>query len=573
MLYFIAVWPLLLVGCGVVGLGLLHGFRADRFERLGDRTIAALWLGLVVLAAACLAVSLMLPLSPGVGVAILVLLGAGALTVQRVRSDLRLIGSQLSVTLALWFLSLTTAIAALTSGQVTWVDTGLYHYTTIQWLAQAGTVPGLALLFPNFGFTSSWFALAAPLNAEVFGGRVSAVTNGFAYWLAALSCWICVAHCVQGRGRLSDWFWIAFSLIFLPLILGFRLLTTILVSPSPDLPILFLIGIVAWMGLVIAQSIAQPEPGTTPITSQFMPLIVAAGAVTVKLVALPLLGVTSLAIVLARGCNWRHVLLGGTIVTILLSPFLLAGLVTSGCPLYPSGIVCFNFPWTLPPESVNWVAESTHDWAAWYGAPPAGVPRWAWSTWQWVRSERPNQLIVFLMVLSLGSGIWLSRSQRRHPISGWRWVGAIELVGIIFFMATAPFFRFMLAYLLLLPALAIAVFGGRWLERQFPHWAKQSFVWQRLHPRWRQGLPLFLAALLLVAHGGWPSQVFLPPLMKQPQIVQRQVNGIAYFQPEPLAELCWATQLPCSFEITSDVILRDPDRGFRGGFVRKPAVR
>lgn len=68
-------------------------------------------------------------------------------------------------------------IANLTTQRVTWYDVGLYHFGSIRWLAEHGAVPGLALINSKFGFTSSWFALAAPFNPEIFGSRVSAVTK------------------------------------------------------------------------------------------------------------------------------------------------------------------------------------------------------------------------------------------------------------------------------------------------------------------------------------------------------------------------------------------------------------
>ncbi|MGB7441936.1 MAG: hypothetical protein WA919_12765 [Coleofasciculaceae cyanobacterium] len=51
-------------------------------------------------------------------------------------------------------------------------------------MSEFGAVPGIALIHHIFSFTSSWFALAAPLNAEVFGSHDSAVTNGFIFFIA-----------------------------------------------------------------------------------------------------------------------------------------------------------------------------------------------------------------------------------------------------------------------------------------------------------------------------------------------------------------------------------------------------
>ncbi|MDY7013339.1 MAG: hypothetical protein SVX43_06975, partial [Cyanobacteriota bacterium] len=69
MLYFIVAWTLLIIPCWALGMALIAAFGVE-FKRRGDRAIVALWLGVFVLAAIFLAVSLIVSLSPLVGAAI-----------------------------------------------------------------------------------------------------------------------------------------------------------------------------------------------------------------------------------------------------------------------------------------------------------------------------------------------------------------------------------------------------------------------------------------------------------------------------------------------------------------------
>src|SRR5580692_1131406 len=48
--------------------------------------------------------------------------------------------------------------------EINFYDTALYHQQAVKWLAEHGLVRGVALVYYRFGFVSSWFSLAAPLN-------------------------------------------------------------------------------------------------------------------------------------------------------------------------------------------------------------------------------------------------------------------------------------------------------------------------------------------------------------------------------------------------------------------------
>jgi len=138
MLYFIVAWIVLLMVCCLIGTALINVLQADNFERVGDRTIAAVWLGVVILAISLLAMSLVLPLSPPVGALISISLSALSLLSQRTRNEIAALRSRLSPNTILGFFSLELGVAAITTQQVTWIDTGLYHYGVIQWLSRLG---------------------------------------------------------------------------------------------------------------------------------------------------------------------------------------------------------------------------------------------------------------------------------------------------------------------------------------------------------------------------------------------------------------------------------------------------
>lgn len=577
MLYFLAAWTILGLAGWLVGIALLSQLSSNCFSQRGDRSIAALWLGLVVLAVALLATSLVLPLSPLIGGLVTAALVTVSLWPRAVRQEALNWRSQLSPGRVLGFAALALAIAAITTRQVTWIDTGIYHYGIIRWLSEFGTVPGLALLKKQFGFASAWFALAAPLNPVGLGGRVSALTNGFAFLLAVAHLWVGWTQSLTTQAKLSDWFATLFFGIVLPPLLLTHLLSVVSVSPSPDIPVIFLTGVVTWSILVVSQPQAQSEAAVSQgaLEPELIPLTLAAGALTMKLTALPVLFIAILFYLLAKPFGYRRLLVGSAALGVLLLPMLLFSVVTSGCPLYPSTFLCLDLPWSQTIEEARQVAEVTRGWGTWFGAAPAGVSATLWLFWQWFNSIGSSKLIVLCIGLSIVSMVYVFRMI--GPLQNWGplWVLALAVVGTAFMMLQSPLLRFGIGYIVLLPVLSLAILFHQKLQAPWMRWGerfKVSQIVRHARSRWQSGVLLFLGTVLIVAfsQSSLRSRLVLPPPLPQAKVTPAQVNNVAYFSPQNSKGACWATELPCSPQPSEDIQLRDPDRGIAAGFVRKP---
>ncbi|OUC12472.1 MAG: hypothetical protein B0A82_22235 [Alkalinema sp. CACIAM 70d] len=599
MLYFMVTWFLLAIVCCTIGTGLLTDLNLQAFPKLSDRAIVATWLGVVLLSVTLLAISLLLPLTPWVGLAVAGLWCSVSCLRQGPRSQLRQLGQLLRSKGWIW-LGLAAIAATVTNSPVVWHDTGYYHYSVLQWLGQYGSVPGIALLFNNLAFTSAWFALGAPLNPAALNAQASAVTNGFILWLGLCHAVLVWPRVWQRRGTLADHF-IALYLLAALLIACFTSpLHSITVSPSPDGMMLFFIGIVAWAMLqtatppLIVQSIA---PAADPLLidpwadrpsdpsgvdrakvdhsdPRLVALVLAAGTVTMKLTALPVLAIGLMFYLWQRPFRWADRWVGLAAMVAVVLPLLSASLVTSGCPLYPSSLLCLDVPWSPTAQKLTQVAQGTHGWTTWYGPPPTGVHPWLWALWNWVMSSPKEQMTALSIVLALVGAVYLWKRTDPKSVRSELWVSALGVVGIAFIMATSPFFRFSVPYILVLLALVSAVWLHRWPGR----------FWQMAFPPNLSNpapIVLFIAAFVttigLKNAAGW--QILLPPQMKNDsQIVVRQMNGILYFAPKSgdiiedpnqQKDMCWAAPLPCAYEIPKDVYLRDPQQGIGGGFVRR----
>jgi hypothetical protein len=578
MLYSISVWTVLLIGCYVIGLGLLNGLRAYPTARLGDRAVIAVWLGILALAIALLTTGLLLPLSPLVGGIFFLGFLLLALRSKSIRSEVVTFYRQLSTWQIVVYFSVATVIAVFVSQSVIWEDTGLYHYSVIRWLADFGTVPGIALLFSNFGFTSAWFAFAAPLNPTILAARGSTIANGLIYLLAVLQFGLSLSRIWSKPVQLTDGLIVACYSCILPIILATDFMSIILISASPDIPSLFLVIITAWSILLVETTaasgeidVSQTNPNHIQIVKQaytknnsVVPLFLAIGAVTIKLIALPLLFVTGLWFIFRYGLKpfnprwlFRQIALVA-LFSLLLVPFFLSGIITSGCPLYPSGAFCLDLPWSPNLEAAESIAKSTHGWISWYGTPPEGVSPLRWALGHWFK-EFGNKIMVFLIISTIAAAIYLLTRRNCYRVAS-SWLIALAIAGIGFFLFTAPFNRFVLPYLFLVPALAVATYLqsvdiGKFLGRL-------KISAQLL----ATGLVVVAVLVSVLSIQKDYARFFVPPPLRQIDAVQKQVNDVRYFSP-PGKELCWAIELPCAYT-AKDVKLRDPAQGIKAGFVR-----
>lgn len=570
MLYFLLVWTVLSFLCSTIGLGLLNGL-AIPLARSSDRWILSVWSGVILLATVLLGVALVVPLSPGVGWLVAASLVGLSLIQPQVRTELRHWSRSIRQ-LSRWTLLLGGAgillLAAVTTRQVTWIDTGLYHYALIQWLGQVGVVPGLALIFENLGFNSTWFALAAPFSPNPIGPQVTAVLGG---WVLLLAFFQLIVLQVGGldRAKFSDWFLGSFTFLLLLCTFASSNLREIAVSPSPDIPVGFLTGLIPWSMLVISQSERPTTSGQrSGISAAIVPLMLAIGAVTFKLIALPLLVISIIFyfshLLRSKVHLGRNLAIGCGMTLLLFAPFLATQIQTSGCPFFPSDRFCLDIPTAIPTDVSQTVSQLTHNWLSWYRAQQADISPFS-AFLLWLQDKRSNQLLVLLAVGSVIAVAFLYRFARRNRVQGVGWVIATQMVCLSFHAATTLFFRFALPSLLLIPALLIALVGMMQFSMLQPRFRSQfGSLFQRIPVL---SLALLSCLMLVIGHqNGWP--LLLPSALPPVRVTLKRINDFSYFSPAKNDELCWGTQIPCAFEIKPDVRLRNPDRGVTAGFVR-----
>lgn len=588
------------MACWLLGIALLNQLQANCFARVSDRLMVALWLGVAVLPIVLLGTALFLPLTPWVGGIIVITLSGLALWAPRTRLEIANLRQIVSPQFILTLLVLAIAVAAFTSRKITWIDTGLYHAQAIRWLSTFGVVPGLTLLSEQLGFSSSWFALAAPLNAEILSGRASTVANGLILFVALTHLCVSGGQIFSHKALVSDWFITIFlAMTILPLV-GTNLLSAVLVSPSPDIPVIFLSGAIAWLMLLITyQPIVEDQRVLYfALNAELIPLVLAAGAVSIKLTALPLLAIAFLFYWSPRlilkvppakysvqhssflftvlSLNQRIIFrvhrfwIGIAVSLLLLSPIFMAGIITSGCPLYPSSFLCLDLPWSQSIQEANRIAEATRGWGSWFGTAPSGVYAPLWLFWQWFTSIQSSKFIVLLIGLSVLSMLYVAWMSKLHQHSGYIWLLLLAILGTAFTMLKAPLLRFGMGYVVVLPALAIAIFIQSRLFSLFSRSAKQLQQMSLLN--YVESFKLTGTVLLFILLGAIllnpanQSRLLLPSPLPTAKLEKQRINDVVYFSPEESKSGCWGAELPCASNPEDHIKLRNSTAGLAAGF-------
>lgn len=581
MLFYLVAWIFLCLICTIIGTAILNLTNADCYDRPSDRIIIAIWLGLVILAIALLAVSFILPLSPIVSFGTVLLLVGLSLRLRSVRLELAAYYATRSREHLYAVGLIAIGVAAFSTREIAWFDTGLYHYGLVNWLSEFGTVPGIGLVNARFGFTSSWFALLAPFDWGLLTAHTSAVANSFIFVLCIWQLLTRLQASFQATARLADRFIAIFLLITLPIAFVIKFPWLMTVSTAPDFPLILLVGIINWTILlgvnkadIDNQKISKNknQQHEQLLNARLVPLILAAGAMSIKLNGIVLVPIVSLFYLAAGRINWQRVAIALGLPFLLLLPMFIYGYIVIGFPLFPVTLFRINLPWAIREEFAENLAAVPNPW----------LPRqeelslldrlqeWLVNmSTQWLFIEKLNVLIPLLLLVSIIASIQIIKNFFESKFSDGIWLLLIGSAGIILVMAKSPLMRHGLGYFALLPAYLCAI---KW------PFILNNFDTSRLKINDCNLDKLLSSALLaaltcsiviLLAIGRWQF-LLLPARLPRVMLQSAQINDVRYSYPVGDAR-CWAEALPCApGPIQHDIQLRDPNLGIGGGFIYRP---
>jgi hypothetical protein len=249
------------------------------------------------------------------------------------------------------------ALNALTNGYCH--DTLLYHLAAVRWVADFGSVPGLANLHGRFGFNSALHPLAGlfgwPFGIEVSREFVNPV-------IVLCTC----AVLLQGiRLNRKEFFTqgSVYAALLLPLILG-QLFSVCLSSPQPDVAGVAIAILVTWhLREVIFDTGALPDAEQ----SSFLRCLMASSLVVMLKLSYAALGLGAAAmvmlIILVRRRRFMAIFVPVLLVFVCSIPWVGRGYITSGYPLYPSELGAIQFDWMVPHSAASFDRKWVLSWA------------------------------------------------------------------------------------------------------------------------------------------------------------------------------------------------------------------
>jgi hypothetical protein len=255
------------------------------------------------------------------------------------------------------------ALNALTNGFCH--DTLLYHLAAVRWVADFGSVPGLANLHGRLGFNSALHPLAG-----LFSGPFGIVVSREFVNPVIVLCTCAVL--LQGI-RLSRKGFFAqasvYACLLLPLILG-QLFSVCLSSPQPDVAGVAAAILVTWhLREVIFDK--DPHPGVEQ--SSFLRCLMASSLVVMLKLSYAALGLGAAAlvglIIFLRHRRFIAIVIPVISVFVCSLSWVCRGYITSGYPLYPSELGAIHFDWIVPHDAawsdkkwvLRWARDPTRD--------------------------------------------------------------------------------------------------------------------------------------------------------------------------------------------------------------------
>ncbi len=561
MLVLLVVWLFLGICCWCLGTLLLEFCCPNAINDQSDRFFISQWLGIVILCNLLLVISFFTPLTTSVGLTVWLVAIATVILWRRTRLKIKELLA--SIDRRSVYISVISAILVgiFASILTMWYDSGLYHYQVIKWLANFGTVPGLGLIHHRLAKPASFFTISAVLEHSILTNRATGAVMGFVtlIFIAQLLSSIHKITDVNQKKNFSDYFlatYIGYTFVSI-----FLYNSSILKSTSPDAIVILMSGIPLWVMLMHRQNGNQ--------STCLIAVLLASGLASFKWSALVILGVVyTWAIFNSSRSNFKEFILNtslisGTII-LFIAPTLIYSFITSGCPLFPSGILCMDVPWGVGKSNAEAVKQFITDWQKWiqWGGSPRPDPL-GWVI-PWAQQEI---LAVIEICICVVFSLLLFPQFRKIP--EWKriskYVLSMSLGGVIYVMLLSPSIRFIIGYVSIVPSF----------------WLAQSLSYRTVNKKWERRLWTTLVIMWLILIIYFPifhdrnPNLLLPQEVPQPQVSQlqkKQALDFSYLALQSTDGQCWSADLPCTsgniIENLDRVRLLNPDRGIGGGFRR-----
>ncbi len=354
-----------------------------------------------------------------------------------------------------WFL-----VAALVVVSIWWLvaatraptnyDSGLYHLQAIWYAADFRTIPGLANLYPSYGFSNSLMPLTAITTNGPMGLDAYRVINGFFFVLLFVET---ILRLKSNRRNSvgTKILVIGLGVFVAPMIWMSDYWVT---SPTFDTPVAILTFVSV---AALADVLTSDRMRGADVVSALIPMAIAASMRQHYWFLFAFFALILLWIVLRRRTVGVKTVfwLSTTASTVLFFVMLVRDFILSGWVLYPYKIFSFNVDWVAP-DPVTLIEAAK----LWSRSPTPAYQQMG-DGWAWVRPWLGANLVSWVFLAILGCLIlvlatfFVTRKVWR-PRALFVIVAPLILFLLIWFFLGAPHVRYSWAPLLLIGAIPLA---------------------------------------------------------------------------------------------------------------------
>lgn len=335
-------------------------------------------------------------------------------------------------------------------------DTGIYHAQAIRWYEEYGLVTGLGNLQQHFAYNSAWLAHAAIFSMKWLTGQSLHPTTGF------LQAFLCVwalyglKNFSYHENHAADGCRIAILIYAIVNAEG-------TMSPATDYGTMYL---VLWVVTMWAE-FACERKGQERMDDYALLCVAVVCVATCKLSAgLLVFLVLYPAVWLLKNREWKRIGMYLGLGILVLVPFLIRNVILSGWLVYPyAPIDLFDVDWKIPVEYLQHDSDQIKVWGrCLYDVNLIDMPVLEWISYWWAEKDRYEMMLIYanvFAVLLLLLALADEKIRKRKIAWDQMVLYAAVLACIAGWFWTAPFIRYGLAFLLVLPLMTL----GMWIKK------------------------------------------------------------------------------------------------------------
>ncbi len=461
------------------------------------------------------------------------------------------------ISLALLFVSMCIILFSATTAPEN-PDTGIYHAQAIRWIETYKAVPGLGNLHARFAYNSSWLVINALFSLSFLKIQSFHALPSLLFLTSAVYFYGGVFAVSGGSRKISDFVKYGFF------VASFLLLRNEISSPGTDLPVTLILWIICseWVKLLEGFNDSSNRDG-------LWLAIVGFYCMTIKLSSAPIvLFIFWVLIIEFRKKRYKSIIVLCCAALLVFAPFIGRNIILSGHLVYP-GLKAdpIHVDWGIPAEWVEIEKYTIHRFAMLPRVEKDVFATMAvqlqYKKWFYDQIPRHKAMLAFLVLIPLPVILLLPFKKWRNLLSAQRlilWPIITMYIGVVFWLITAPTFRFGYGFILATIMILSALFGQFLIS---------------VSDKVKIGLPvlaILLSFFILVnaGRGSIHSESFIKRALMPLDypIWKTEKCDFGNFSIQCAVEWasCWYSEFPCAIKGVPNVEMRgfDYGEGFRG---------